>query len=401
MSFRALSRNLLELFRSLHFSRDDFSANLICLAINSEGDAMLIKKFVIYSLVVLGTINQSLMARESFEIETDIEQAVIHEPEVNKTEKAKWLTRNKKIGMGLLAFAGLTGAGAGLASWLINPNGGTLDQAPFDLESTKPMLHKNVTINTFSESVLSPYFYSPESEGIVHLGTNQVRNSKGIIKIARPSASKSGDLLVLFLHRTDDDLPLYVDGWKRVAECYKSGNGKQCATKADCTKWHNSKFCKKFGSLGNGHDLAQAVFVKTVGPRERNIYRFNLNRGAKGKPGWAILTALRGADNDDPVRDWSHTGCDKEPVSVFPSVYGVQGDLVLLSQSYDDAIAKSKFRAPDGATTLGYISGGDEAGFLFGGYADRNGDTGEMRTNGKGSFSCKDALISLTIRPKN
>ncbi|MFK7822691.1 MAG: metallophosphoesterase [Oligoflexales bacterium] len=240
----------------------------------------------------------------------------------------------------------------------------------------------------------------PAEDGIVHIGTTEIRDSRGVINIQRPSGSKQGDLLVLFLHRTDDDLPLFVDGWKRVAECYKTNNGHQCATEPDCTNWHNDYFCEKFGSKGNGHDLAQSVFIREVKPGEKDSYHFNLNLDSSGHPGWAILTALRGADTRNPVRDWSTTGCDKNADSIFPSVYGESGDMLLLSQSFDDAIAKSKFGAPSGTSTIGYVSKSDEAGFLFAGILGNSGNTGNKKTQGVGGPSCKDALVSITIKAK-
>jgi len=109
---------------------------------------------------------------------------------------------------------------------------------------------------------------------------------------------------------------------------------------------------------------------------------------------------LRNADTSDPVRDWSFKGCDGEADSLFPSVYGETGDMVLLSQSFDDAIAKAKFGPPSGTNSFGYVSNSDEAGFLFGGILDATGETGPMRTQGDGGPNCKDALVSLTIKPQ-
>ena len=48
---------------------------------------------------------------------------------------------------------------------------------------------------------------------------------------------------------------------------------------------------------------------------------------------------------------------------------------------------------------LGYVSESDEAGFLFGGVLTSAGDTGVRRTTGGGGPACKDALVSMTIRP--
>lgn len=235
---------------------------------------------------------------------------------------------------------------------------------------------------------------------VTHVGTTETYDSNGQnMTINRPSGSRSGDLLVLALHRTDDDLPLIVSGWTRAAECYKRDNGYDCVGYDDCTAWASGEICSRFGDYGRGgHDLAQSIFYKTVGSNEPSSYAFDLNLNSGGAPGWAILTALRGANNDDPVRDWDNEGCDDNPDSLFPSVYGVAGDMVLLSQSFDDAIAESKFRAPDGTTTFGYVSQSDEAGFLYGGVLTSTGETGDMKTRGDGGPSCKDALVSLTIK---
>ncbi len=238
------------------------------------------------------------------------------------------------------------------------------------------------------------------SNGITHVATTVVHDMDGQgLVIDHPPGSAAGDLLILVLHRTDDDLPLFVDGWTRVAECFKTGNPSDCATEADCTVWHNPKFCQTFGPKGAGHDLAQSVFYRTAGPNEPSSHTFDLNIDSTGHPGWAVLTALRGAATTDPVRDWSGVGCDGDSASVFPSVNGEAGDMVLLSQSYDDAIAQTNFGPPAGTTTFGYVSQSDEAGFLFGGVLTSTGQTGTMKTVGPGSFACKDALVSLTVKP--
>ncbi len=238
--------------------------------------------------------------------------------------------------------------------------------------------------------------------GIVHIGTEGTYDADGQgLALARPPESLPGDLLVLVLHRTDDELPLYVEGWTRVAECYKRDNPNDCSTEEHCTQWHNPEFCQTFGGNdgGAGHDLAQAVFHKTVEDGEPASYTFDLNIDESGQPGWAFLTALRGANTVEPVRDWSNTGCDKDPNSLFPSVTGEAGDMLLLSQSFDDAIAQDNFLPPPGTASLGYVSQSDEAGFLFGGILELGGETGILETGGPGGPNCKDALVSLTIVP--
>ena len=239
-------------------------------------------------------------------------------------------------------------------------------------------------------------------DGITHMGTAETYDSDGQdVRVERPAASAEGDVLILVLHRTDDDLPLFVDGWTRVAECFKGDNAHDCGTEATCTAWHDdASFCADFGPSGNGHDLAQSVFYRVVGAGEPSGYTFDMNLDGSGPPGWAILIALRGAATTDPVRDWAGVGCDGDANSVFPSVYGETGDMVLLSQSFDDAIAAENFTAPPGTELLGYVSESDEAGFLFGGVLSATGETGPLETGGPGGPGCKDALVSLTVVPR-
>lgn len=240
--------------------------------------------------------------------------------------------------------------------------------------------------------------------GISHVGTTKVYDSNGQgLQIGRPAASQAGDLLVLFLHRTDDLLPLQLSGWKRVAECLKEDNNYQCATAAQCTNWYDSSYCRSFGGLG-GRDLAQAVFVRTVSASEPSSYTFNMNLDATGEPGWAILSAVRGANNSDPVRAWAGTGCDHDGDSLFPSVRANAGDLLLLSQSNDQPVPASRFLAPSGTTSYGYVTGNDETGFLFGQKVGATGATGVKRTEGPGETVqgawCKDLTISVAIKPQ-
>ncbi|MDX5297342.1 MAG: hypothetical protein LPK85_00175, partial [Gammaproteobacteria bacterium] len=239
------------------------------------------------------------------------------------------------------------------------------------------------------------------AEGISHVGTTQVWDRDGLgLSVNRPSGTRAGDLMVLVLHRTDDLLPFAVSGWTRRAECYKEDNGYQCLNVSDCTS-SSGGFCTRFQSKYRGRDLAQVVFTKTAGSSEPSSYTFNLNQGSTGgHPGWAILTTLRGANTSSPVRAWANKGCDGDADSLFPSVEGRKGDMLLLSQSYDDAVSKDKFGAPNGMSTFGYVSNSDEAGFLFGGLLSSDGPTGVRRTNGSGASSCKDALVSLTIKPQ-
>jgi hypothetical protein len=201
------------------------------------------------------------------------------------------------------------------------------------------------------------------------------------------------------LHRTDDLLPYAVNGWTRRAECYKEDNGYQCLNIADCSS-KSDKFCTRFQNRYSGRDLSQVVFTRTATSSKPGAFFFDMNQDTSGNPGWAILTTLRGADTSSPVRSWANRGCDNDADSLFPSVNGRKGDMLLLSQSFDDAVSTSTFTAPNGMTTLGYVGRSDESGFMFAGILTQDGPTGVRRTNGPGASSCKDALVSMSIKPK-
>ena len=241
------------------------------------------------------------------------------------------------------------------------------------------------------------------STSISHIGTSKLwdSNGKGLV-IERPKGSRTGDLLMLFLHRTDDYLPLSLPGWIRVAECLKGDNGMDCAVEQDCKTWLDKQYCERFNNGSRGLDLAQAVFIRTVESNEPESYELNLKsrRIIGGHPSWVFLSVFRGANNADPIRDWAHTGCDRDRDSRFPSVNGRKNDLILLSQSFDDAEPARRFRAPLGTTLLAHIGQSDESGFLFAGTLDKDGETGILETQGDGAFPCKDALVSLVLRPK-
>jgi hypothetical protein len=171
---------------------------------------------------------------------------------------------------------------------------------------------------------------------------------------------------VLVLHRTDSTLPFEVSGWTRRAECYKEDNGYQCLNVSDCTSrfW---RLLHKFQNKYRGLDLAQVVFTRTASASEPSSYSFSMTKdGYIAHPGWAILTTLRGANTSAPVRAWANKGCDGDNDSLFPSVDGRKGDMLLLSQSFDDFVSKGTFTAPNGMSTFGYVANSDESGFLFG-----------------------------------
>ncbi len=290
---------------------------------------------------------------------------------------------------------------AGKAVWATGTNGKGANRAtPQDSGNFALLTASNVSVWATNTGSTTPPPPPPPTGGISHIGTTQVWDADGQgVRIAKPSNTSAGDLLVLVLHRTDDMLPYAVSGWTRRAECYKEDNGYQCLNVADCTSTSGG-FCTRFQNKYNGRDLAQVVFTRTAGSSEPSSYAFNMNQDSTGHPGWAILTTLRGANTSAPVRAWANKGCDNDVDSLFPSVDGRKGDMLLLSQSFDDRVNKDVFGAPTGMSTFGYVANSDESGFLYGGILTADGATGVRRTNGPGASGCKDALVSFTIKPQ-
>lgn len=231
-----------------------------------------------------------------------------------------------------------------------------------------------------------------------HVGTEVDYDGDGAIRVDRPGASQRGDLLLLFLSRTDDLLPLRLDGWTRAVECLKSDNGqRQCLREADCTERLDADYCRTFGDGGNGRDLAGALFYRFVAQNEPERFAFDL-RG--DKPAWAILVAARGADPDDPIVDTAGRSRDSSDDSVFPSVRAESGSLLLVSQSFDDTAAVDQFTAPGGMDAVGHVAGNDEAGFVFGERIASSGETGDRTSRGPGGPAAKDLMLSVTLRAR-
>ena len=213
-----------------------------------------------------------------------------------------------------------------------------------------------------------------------------------------PKSAEEGDLLLLLLHRTDHYLPLKLDGWEYGASCFKNANGqKQCFTKRHC-KQMKDEYCQWFPK-GKGRDLATVIFFKTLEKKSSSLprsFKYKIG-GSNPQPGWGFLLAVKGVDKSDPVRGSSITSADNSAKSVFPSVHGKKGDLLLLSLAFDDKSNKSDFLPPAGTDLVNFVSGSDETGFLFSKQLSSNGDTGELKTKGNGGSENKDALISLVL----
>jgi hypothetical protein len=239
---------------------------------------------------------------------------------------------------------------------------------------------------------------------ITHVGSTEDYDSNGDLRLARPSGTRSGDLLILFLSRTDDVLPFRLSGWSRQTNpgsaCLKSDNGQgDCFEENDCRSWSGA-YCSSFrnsSASGSGRDLGTVVFYKRASSSEPSSYSFNL-RGSHAA--WAILTTLRGAATSSPFRSSASESCDKSSDSKFPSApNGRAGDMLLLSQSFDDTVSSGDFGAPSGMSRFKWTRGSDEAGHVYGAILGRSGATGTKVTSGPGGPSCKDALITLVVKP--
>ena len=245
-----------------------------------------------------------------------------------------------------------------------------------------------------------------EVSTIAHLGSQSTWIPRAkTITIKRPSQSEPGDLLLLFLSRTDDYLPLYLDGWITGPACLKTENRQDtCHTVDDCTKW-SGDYCMEFGHpYYDGGDLATAVFYRIVQTNEPSQYIFDLWCWDRCKPAWAILTALRGADRQYPIVDSATMSMDFLEASGFPSVEGGSpGDKLLLYMAFDDGydsgVHTLTFQPPEGTTRYSYIIGEDEAGFLFAEDLTSWGETGQKITRGPGiRFRAKDASKTFVLQ---
>ena len=231
----------------------------------------------------------------------------------------------------------------------------------------------------------------------------------GEITVTVPASAEKGDLLGLFVHRTDG--PLYedadaiadgglplVDGivdnsWKKEAACYMKVNGEPCTE-----EWRHQ-------------DLIQ-MFLWKVYNEETESYTIQMPAHKKSKlhitPQWATLVVLRNADPNSPVYGTATRSPDGTRKSLFPKVKVPERGYLLLSQSFDDAVGSNVFQPPDNTRSLAYITGdedeygcdNDETGFLFGTPIATASAGQEYITNGDGVSTDKDIMMSISIRPK-
>ena len=121
----------------------------------------------------------------------------------------------------------------------------------------------------------------------VRPGTTSAYHPNGNITIDRPPDSEKDDLLFLFLSRTDDALPIQLNGWVPVASCLKKHNDvKSCMPIEECDLvWK--------GYCYSGPDLGTVVFYRKIIDidYEPPHYHMDMDIAAYfGRPAWAILT---------------------------------------------------------------------------------------------------------------
>mmetsp|Transcript_29746 Transcript_29746/g.66762 ORF Transcript_29746/g.66762 Transcript_29746/m.66762 type:complete len:347 (-) Transcript_29746:107-1147(-) len=247
----------------------------------------------------------------------------------------------------------------------------------------------------------SPRFVIPESmdfgDDWNHGSTAVSAPKSGVIEFNVPDQARVGDTVFLFLSRTDGVLPLRLDKWTRAAECFKSTNRqKKCLRAVHCIE-RNGPYCQAFkrdNIGGSGKDLGTVVFYRHLKAEDPGCWKIEL----PGKTTtWLTAISVSGVNKDKPIKRASGVSCDEEWESVFPNVYGEEGDVLLLSQCFDDQAAKSAFLPPQGTDLLGFTNASDEAGFLFGKRLDVSGNTGSKTTRGSGGPKCKDALLSVVV----
>ena len=207
-------------------------------------------------------------------------------------------------------------------------------------------------------------------------GSYAVASTNNVITIQTPTDTEIGDTLFLFLSRTDDFLPMDLDQWTRGAACYKSNNKQRdCFRASDCIAQDGS-YCRTFDRVsygstgtkytysGSGQDLATVMFhhkVTASTPASWGLTLWGTH------PTWAIITAIPNVKDQDPINKTigvARTSCDNQAASVYPSVYGGEGDILFLSQAFDDTASSSDFTTPDGTTRLGWIRSSDEVSIV-------------------------------------
>lgn len=240
----------------------------------------------------------------------------------------------------------------------------------------------------------------------VFIGATTGKSQNGTLSIRVPNGTAAGDLLVLFLHRTDDTN--FWDGPSQLSQRlspWRSGGWQ--GPVATCA-FDNS--AGDFNCAGKENDLNQVLYWKKATTDDLRVDGTQYERLTIDfpgtKPAWAIMATIRnGGSSSNPVRAWKgQTACDNIEGTKFPSVFGNAGDMLLLSQSFDDGansgITSSSFTANSGFTRRAQVIDNDEAGHLYSRLLTVTGNTTSYATNGGSGppSKCKDIAVSIVIR---
>ena len=107
-------------------------------------------------------------------------------------------------------------------------------------------------------------------------------------------------------------------------------------------------------------DLGTVVFHRKVTADDPGCWEIEI---AGGTTTWAIVTSISDVNEGNPILSSAGESCDVNWNSVFPRVFGKQGDILLLSQSFDDSANKNSFQPPTGTMLLGWTRSYDEVRF--------------------------------------
>lgn len=303
--------------------------------------------------------------------------------------------RKQRISISTLSRWSIVGLGLVAASSLL---AGCVSDA--ELPEDGEVIDEETSINEAEATTLAsdPVF--------VGATTGTAQNGTPTIRV--PNGTAAGDLLLLFLHRTDD-----TNFWDGPAQLqarlspWRSGGWQ--GPVATCA-FDNS--AGDFDCAGRQADLNQVLYWKkaTADDLRRDGSQFErLTINFPGShPAWAIMATIRNAvTTSNPVRAWQgQTKCDNVRGTRFPSVSGRAGDMLLLSQSFDDGygqghnVSSGSFTAQAGFTRRAQVIDFDEAGHLYSRVLTATGATAQYESNGgSGNLSaCKDIAVSIVIK---
>jgi hypothetical protein len=266
---------------------------------------------------------------------------------------------------------------------------------------------------------------SPElwaTGAIRHVGSTEGTSQDGTVRIRVPSGTEAGDLLLLFLHRTDD-----TNFWSAstLADRLSPARGDAWKGPVATCAFDNQASPPDFDCRGQQADLNQVLYWKRATADDLRADGSQLERLTIDFPGshpaWAIMSTIEnGGASSNPVRAWKgQTDCDDIEGTRFPAVTSSSsnpvraGDLLLLSQSYDDGedagVDSGSFTFSSTISRFADVFDNDEAGHLFGRVLTSDDlivgstttRTRSYATNGdpdRNQASCKDIAVSIVIR---